>query len=227
MINTMQKTYNLYCDESCHIEHDHQPFMLIGYVSSPIHMVHKHSKNIGEIKKRHNFYAEIKWTKVSKSKMDFYLELVDYFFESELMFRAIVIDKSELRNEEYGQTHDDFYYKMYYHLLYHKLDMLNTYNVYLDIKDTLSAQKVKKLREILNVRYEVIRNLQNIRSNESVLLQLADFLMGALSYRLRGAESVEAKNRIIERIEKCSGNNLTESTPKAHDKFNLFFINLK
>jgi hypothetical protein len=28
----MNKTFNFYCDESCHLENDHQPYMLIGYV---------------------------------------------------------------------------------------------------------------------------------------------------------------------------------------------------
>ncbi len=29
----MNKTFNFYYDESCHLENDHQPYMLIGYVS--------------------------------------------------------------------------------------------------------------------------------------------------------------------------------------------------
>ncbi len=223
----MQKTYNLYCDESCHIEHDHQSYMLIGYVCSPINQVQTHSAYIKELKRGHNFYAEIKWGKVSKSKEAFYLDLVKYFFESELLFRAIVIDKANLKNAEFGQTHDEFYYKMYYQLLYHKIDMESTYNVYIDIKDTLSALKVRKLKEILNYKYSVIRNLQCIHSRESKLLQLSDFLMGAISYKLRGGNNVDTKNKIIKSIEEKSGINLTCSTPKAHDKFNLFFINLK
>ncbi len=29
----MNKTFNFYCDTSCHLENDHQPYMLIEYVS--------------------------------------------------------------------------------------------------------------------------------------------------------------------------------------------------
>ena len=27
------KTFNIYCDESCHLEHDHKPYMLLGNIS--------------------------------------------------------------------------------------------------------------------------------------------------------------------------------------------------
>lgn len=29
------KTYNIYCDESTHLENDGQPYMIYGYVSIP------------------------------------------------------------------------------------------------------------------------------------------------------------------------------------------------
>jgi len=35
----MNKTFNFYCDESCHLENDHQPYMLIKYVSCDINQV--------------------------------------------------------------------------------------------------------------------------------------------------------------------------------------------
>ena len=33
------KTYNIYCDESTHLENDGQPYMIYGYVSIPIQFV--------------------------------------------------------------------------------------------------------------------------------------------------------------------------------------------
>ena len=30
----MSKTFNIYCDESCHLENDHKPYMFLGSVSS-------------------------------------------------------------------------------------------------------------------------------------------------------------------------------------------------
>jgi hypothetical protein len=201
--------------------------MILGFVSSAYNQVSSHSEKIRSIKEKHRFFAEVKWNKVSKSKSQFYLELVDYFFETDLRFRAVVVDKSKIDNNKFGQSFDDFYYKMYYQLLTHQIDMRYKYNTYLDIKDTLSAGKVNRLRDILQTKYGTIRNFQNIRSHESELLQLADLLIGAIGYYLRGGGKVLAKNQIIERIIKHSRHQLDRSTALNNLKFNLFFIELK
>lgn len=219
----MNKTFIIYCDESCHIEHDHKDYMFLGSVSCAYPQIRRHCKRIDELKKEHNFYAEIKWSKVSMSKVRFYLELIDYFFDTDLRFRAIGIKKSQIKCDDY----DDFYYKMYYLLLNYKIDTSDCYNVYLDIKDSLSAQKVRKLKEILNTKYGVFRNVQNICSHESLLMQMADLIMGAISYNVNDKEHKNvAKMLIIERIMKhLHTQNLGETN--YSEKLNLFFINLK
>lgn len=221
------KTYNIYCDESCHLENDHKKFMFLGKVSSSYPQVKRHTERIKELKKKHNFYAEIKWTNVSKSKLGFYMELLDYFFDTDLRFRAVGINKDYIKNNEHGQTFDDFYYKMYYYLLNYKVDTTDHYNVYLDIKDTWSNQKVKRLGEILNTKYGVFRKVQCIRSEESILLQMTDFLMGALAYNANNMEKKNvAKTKIIEAIKKhCPNGDIMHTN--FYDKFNLFFINLR
>jgi len=222
----MNKTFNIYCDESCHLENDHKNFMFLGSISSAYNQVQLHSTRIKELKKKHNFYAEIKWSKVSKSKYHFYSDLIDYFFATDLKFRAIGVEKSKINHQLFFQSHDEFYYKMYYQLLNHKTNSLCSYNVYLDIKDTLSASKVRKLREILNIRYGVFRSVQNIRSQESVLMQLADFLLGAISYYKNNQERKnQAKVLLTERIINQSGIKLDKTN--YSEKLNLFFIELK
>lgn len=221
------RTFNLYCDESCHLENDHKQFMLLGYINVPYNQLQIHKEAIENIKIKHNFYSEIKWSKVSHSKFAFYQELTDYFFSTDLMFRAIIIDKNKVNNNGFDQDFDTFYYKMYYQLIYHMLDMSSTYNIFLDIKDTLSKWKVKKLREVLQYSYSSIRTLQNIRSHESVFMQLADFFTGALNYNLNEEPVVTAKVDIIERIKSHSNHTLDCNTTKSASKFNLFFIELK
>jgi hypothetical protein len=199
--------------------------MFLGSISSAYNQVKWHTKQINDLKQKHHFFAEIKWSKVSKSKLAFYLELIDYFFVTDLKFRAIGIEKCKINNPVFGQTYDEFYYKMYYQLLNHKINSCYTYNVYLDIKDTLSACKVRKLREILNTKYGVFRTVQNIRSHESVLMQLADFLMGAISYHKNNAEKKNhAKLQLIDKIIKKSGFDLDKTN--YSEKYNLFFIEL-
>ena len=200
--------------------------MFLGKVSAAYNQVKLHTENIQELKKKHHFYAEIKWTSVSKSKLRFYEELIDYFFSTDLQFRAIGVEKSRINNGAFNQCYDDFYYKMYYYLLNHNLNSLYNYNVYLDIKDTLSAFKVKKLKEILNTKFGVFRNVQNIRSHESLLLQLADLIMGAISYYHNDIDKANpAKVKLIEKIKQHSGTELDRTN--YSDKLNLFFIELR
>ena len=222
----MDKTFNIYCDESCHIHNDHKDYMFLGSISCAFPQIKRHTKRIEELKKAHNFYAEIKWSNVSKSKIKFYLDLIDYFFDTDLRFRAIGIKKEQIKCDDLN-AFDDFYYKMYYQLLNYKIDTLDHYNVYLDIKDTLSVQKVRRLKEVLNVKYGVFRNVQNILSYESLLMQLADFIMGAISYNLNDKDKRnEAKVAIIERIKKHLPTPVLEATNYSN-KLNLFFINLR
>lgn len=224
------KTFNFYCDESCHLENDRMPFMLIGYVSCAYNQVKLHSSNIKNLKKKYNIYYEIKWSGLSKSAYPLYNELIEYFFATDLQFRAIVIDKSKIKLNDFHQSHDDFYYRMYYQLLNKKIAPDNNYNIYLDIKDSKSSEKVNGLKNYLNSQYISVRNLQNIRSYESELMQMADILTGALSYNLRGlteANNVIAKQKIIDKIKSHCEYPITKSTNFYHEKFNLFFIDLK
>jgi hypothetical protein len=169
---------------------------------------------------------EIKWNKVSPAKLDFYLRLIDYFFDDEdIHFRALIVpDKSALQHSAFLQTHDDFYYKMYFNLLKVIFSPLNTYNIYIDIKDTRSQRKVEKLTEVLRSSHydfdkKIINRVQQIRSHEVELLPLADLLIGAIGYHCRGLHSSDAKLAIIKRIRQRSNYSLNSSTLYREDKF--------
>ncbi len=223
----MKKTFNFYCDESCHLERDGIQYMIIGYTSSPLNQVRMHYSAIRDLKKRHNLHTESKWSSISKSSYPLYNDLIDYFFSTDLQYRAIVIDKSVLRHGDFEQDHDDFYFKMYYQLLSKKLSPENNYNIYLDIKDTRSAKKVNGLKKYLNSQFVAVNNLQNIRSHESEIMQLTDILTGAISYHLRGLSKMISKTNLIEKIQIQSNHSLLKSTHLNDQKFNLFFIDLK
>ena len=88
-------------------------------------------------------------------------------------------------------------------------------------------KKVRKLKEVLNTKYGVFRNVQNICSHESLLMQLADLIMGAVSYNVNDKEHKNAaKMMIIERIMKHLHTGSLDMTNHS-EKLNLFFINLK
>lgn len=92
----MSQTFNIYCDESCHLENDHQPVMLLGAIWCPQDEVERLSKEIQDMKARHRAAGELKWSKVSKARLGFYLELVSWFIaEAPLHFRGLVVLNKE------------------------------------------------------------------------------------------------------------------------------------
>lgn len=227
----MNSIYNIYCDESCHLENDRQPIMVLGAVWCPLEKSHEISVGLREIKRKHNLPAkfEIKWTKVSPAKQDFYMEVLDYFLDNDdLHFRALVIpDKTKLRHELYKQTHDTFYYKMFFNLLKVIIEPKDCYRIYFDIKDTNSAERLAKLHEILcNSAYDfdarVIERLQTVRSHEVELIQLVDLLTGIISYVNRKLDSNKAKISLIQRLQQRSGYTLKKTTLLKENKVNIF-----
>ncbi|MCV4567217.1 DUF3800 domain-containing protein, partial [Escherichia coli] len=80
----------------------------------------------------------------SASKVEFYLDVVDYFFSNPaLRFRGVVVpDKEQLDHARFHQDHNTFYYKMFFYVLKNIIESNNTYNIYLDIKDTLGIEKI-------------------------------------------------------------------------------------
>lgn len=228
--------FNLYCDESCHLENDKQKSMVLGGVWCPRNKVKSITKDINAIKAKYGLskFAELKWTKVSPSKLDMYKEIVSYFFDNtDLHFRCLVVkDKSELTHEKFNQTHDDWYYKMYYYMIVNVIEPSEEYNIYLDIKDTQSAYKVKKLQEVLansihDFDLSKIRNVQNIRSHESVILQLSDILIGAVGYNSRDLDGSNAKLELMELIKLKSGYSWNKNTLYKEEKFNMLFWSAK
>jgi hypothetical protein len=225
------EVFNVYCDESCHLEHDLQPAMTLGAVWAPMASVKEATERLREIKVKHGLsrLAELKWTRIAPGNLALYLETLDYFFDNEhLGFRALVADKSELRHGEFGQTHDEWYYKMYFDMLKWILRPGDRFRIYLDIKDTRSAAKIRKLHDVLaNNFYDfsrsIVARVQTVRSHEIELLQLADLLIGAVSAanRTPTARST-AKQAFIERIRRRSHYSLTHSTLLKESKFNLF-----
>jgi hypothetical protein len=116
---------------------------------------------------------------------------------------------------------------MYFYLLKQLLFPMKRYNVYLDIKDSSSNEKVIKLKEILgNARLDfdrtMINKIQQIRSHESEILQLADLLMGAIGYCCRGLKTNAGKLDVVDLIKQRSNYVLEMSTLPMERKFNLF-----
>jgi len=223
--------YNIYCDESCHLESDNIPVMVLGGVYCRAHEVRRISRAIGDLKRHHGLAPdfEVKWTKVSQGKIDFYRDLIALFLRDDaLHFRGVLIpDKGALDHERFGQNHDQWYYKMYYTMLRYVFTAPNRYRVYLDLKDTRGGRKARHLHEVLcnslyDFSHETVERVQQVRSHESALLQLTDLLIGAIAYENRGLTGSAAKLALIADLRAVLGpGSLSQTSAFQSRKFNL------
>lgn len=226
----MTDTIHIYCDESCHMENDGMKAMVLGALWCSADQRKLLSRKIKTLKAEHGLPTsfEIKWVKVSPGKLPFYQALLDLFFdEAMLHFRGLVVpDKQLLDHGRFTQNHDDFYYKQWYTLLNRLIDPEKRYRIFLDIKDTRGRRKVAKLHEVLcNANYDfdrnIIESIEQVQSHDVPLLQLADLLIGALSYVHRGLHGSPAKQSLVAHIRQRSGLTLGQSSLWRAEKFNL------
>jgi hypothetical protein len=224
--------YNLYIDESCHLEHDRIPVMCIGYTKVKTAEYAAIKEQIKKIKLQYKNPTEIKWNLVSASRLPLYKALIDYFFETDIDFRCILVKyKDRLNHEAFNQgSHDNFYYKLIYFLLKSATNPpAKKYKVYLDIKDTRGKDRLRKIEEVLQNKYKgksPFIFFQHIDSDENVFLQVTDLFIGAITYKTRKLHLEENANKtkcqLIEYIEAKSGYSLDEGTEPWETKFNIF-----
>lgn len=226
----------IYCDESCHLQNDDSDIMVLGAITCPEQFKKSIYDDIRELKIEHGLssWMEIKWTKISDSKIEFYYDLIDYFFSNNnLSFRGIVAThKKELDHNKYNHgDYNEWYYKMYFRLLDPLIYEIDEYRIFIDIKDTKGGPKVRKLQDVLcnniyDFKQEVIKDIKQINSKESELLQLTDLFIGALSYYHRNKQFTYGANlgkvKILDRLLNEYGIDLSRKTSRFENKFNIF-----
>ncbi len=176
--------YNIYCDESCHLEND---VMTIGSVWVPKEKRRMICEEIKRIKQQNGLPIsyELKWTKVSSAKRGAYIDLIIKFFDdSNCHFRGVVVNgKSKLDFSRFSGDYNDWYYKIYYLMLKEIPEPADQMNVYMDIKQENSASNMALLKNFLvfHLGESSIKNFQVIRSDEVEIMQMTDVIIGAIS----------------------------------------------
>ncbi|BCZ49280.1 hypothetical protein psyc5s11_53470 [Clostridium gelidum] len=230
---------NIYCDESCHLEmtennKNEQKIMAIGGITCDAEKVKEINEKIRLIKKNYGINrAEIKWTKVSEPKLEFYKNIIDLFFEEDnLKFRVIIKDKREIYYTQYN--HDDIYYIMYFYLLREMISINQENSIYIDKKDTRGGQRVQKLKEYLchqkmDFDLKLINKIQIVTSSDCELMQLTDIFIGAITYANRLDDHREntsnTKIELVNYIRLKTGLTLLNTVPISYSKFNIFVWN--
>lgn len=228
--------YCIYGDESCHLRNDNTNLMAFGAIWCKEPEVKKAVEKLKEIKQKHGFspLQELKWSKVSPSNLSLYKDIIDYFYiEDDLNFRCYIIKNKNKFNFSDKSEFDEFYYKAYFQMLNNILTRSDKFKIYLDTKDSQSSQRILKLKQVLqnaNSNFNekiILSKIQTIRSYESQLMQMADILIGAITYKNRGLKTSTAKLELINFIESKFKINISFSTLMRERKFNIFYNNSK
>jgi hypothetical protein len=231
----MPNLINIYCDESCHLKNDNSDFMIIGGITCPYNNRNLVFKEIRNLKKRYGLSEtfEIKWTKVSQSKEEFYVDLINYFWGNcFLSFKGLLIDKNEISKTADNLGWEAFYYCMYHFLLLSIFNPHCSYNIYMDIKDTRGAKKRKIIFDILerlknefNYKRDIdIEKVQAVQSHEVELIQLTDLIIGAIAYLNRGLKENQGKVKVIDMLQQKTGYPLNRTTFLNDHKFYLLKV---
>ena len=228
--------FEVYCDESrpdlFASAHPAAQYMVIGSLWLPSDSREEVKKAIHALRDKHKIGGEFKWQKISPSRETFYLELSDYFLElgDQLRFRCIAVDHAKVNLVHYHDNDQELgFYKFYYQMLRHWLDDFNEYAVFCDCKRNRDPQRLRVLQRCLDasILSSTISYVQAVRSDESVLIQLADVLTGMASARLNQSLGTDsAKKRLVEHFESRLGRTIRH-TFKAEQKYNVFIINLQ
>lgn len=219
--------FEVYCDESAQELFHNRPsgehYVLIGgiWIKSENREAYKNS--IKELRERYNLHGEFKWKRVSPSKIDFYIEIVKWFFKSDIRFRTIVLRADELNAIKFhNQDNELMFYKFYYQLLHHWILDFNHYSIFVDTRTNRLHNRLKTLQECLNnSNLTSTVSIQALPSNELDLIQVADLLIGAVGYKFHKRNTSEAKLEVIDVITKLLGREIFP-TPKREEKFNVF-----
>ena len=226
---------DIYCDESRleFLESDENGFMVIGSLWLEREKRDRLKTSIKELKVKHNFGVEIKWTKISYKMLDFYKELIDLFtdYQDFHFFKAIVVDTSKI-NFEYHQNNSDIgFYKFYYQVLVHKMNTTtkhHEYYIYVDDKTNKVYKPLPLLKKILsNATYTgEIKLIEPRNSFENLFIQYVDVLIGLVSYGYNTGEMKGAKKELYEYACNKLKVNLKQKTTKKAKPFNIFEIDL-
>ena len=181
----MSHDFNIYCDESRY-SNEEDPFLVIGAIKCPRDRKRDLVHELDGLKRKYDVGGEFGWKTVSQSRGDFYHTVIDWFLaENDLKFRCVIANKSSL----WSHDDEDGFYVVYHQLLYHWLADDSTYHVYLDEKRNSKRWQV----DVLKLRTEeympqrcVLACVEEVRSRECTLVQLADLLFGCMGYSWNG-----------------------------------------
>lgn len=185
----------IYLDETSQTKHR---YLLIGGVVTPLLSAEAAGQAIVRSKVPELTHGEMKWGKVSTSKLPAYRRVVDCFFDSEefsaIDFHSIVVDTTLIRDRAFNEGNREIGFNKEIYQIATKCARLypSLFHLYPDQRET--SQLPNDLRQILNngrrkqgdQREFPFRRCQFRDSKDTLLLQISDIFIGAIAYQLNG-----------------------------------------
>jgi hypothetical protein len=227
--------FEVYCDEAMpDLFTSQKPrghYLMIGSLWLPASLREEIKRKIRSLRETHNTWGEIKWSKVSPSRLEFYRALIDLFasYGLDIRFRCIAVDHSQVNMSLHDNDEELGFYKFYYQLLHHWILDFNEYRIFCDAKTNRDPKRLQVLRSCLrNANLSSrIKDIQSLPSSQIVLIQLCDLLLGAASSRMNNTlKEGTAKTKIVRHMEEVLNVSSLAPTSRNVEKFNIFKIRL-
>lgn len=223
--------FEVYCDESGQELFGTRPtgehYVLIGGLWIRTENRKAYKDHIKQLRHKYKVGGEFKWKRVSPSRLNFFLELVRFFFDQrdEMRFRVIVLRADEMDAVRFHESGNELmFYKFYYQALHHWILDFNRYRVFVDTKTNRVHNRIQILEKCLrSANISSLVDVQALPSHEVDLLQLVDVLMGAVSYKFHRRDTSAAKIGVLAEIERCLGKEIVP-TWRSENKFNVFLF---
>lgn len=223
------QTFSVFCDESWRTTRGGGARVTGGAMICPLSEVRPCAEAMRSLKVKYGAKPdfEVKWSKVSPAKADFYKEMIDLFFHRDaLRFVGAVAEPGTAPEEEERIPRHGMREELDRRLLGAALQGPHRYRIYTGVTDTHGGARLRRLRETVDAlppgagRPRVER-IQQIRARESELLQLADLLTGALAWANRGLGGNAGKAAIVARLQErfgqeAPGDSFAPQDPKFH-----------
>ena len=155
---------------------------------------------LSEVRKRFDFYGELKWCKVSNRLIHIYEGFLDVYLDDGYAKFCVMNITKGTDWHSWGKSEEERFFKTYYSFLLLNTKPYHRYDIYLDDKslqksyrwDTLWYFINKTRRTQWGLNRKNIRCLEPLDSKNSDLIQLTDLLLGCCT-----SEAVaETKNRL-------------------------------
>lgn len=200
--------YNIYCDEASTTV---ARYMLIGGLWVPWNSETELHNRFAQVRSIHNLTAEMKWTKVSIGKLRAYQDFLNVFWtDPNLSFKCIVVDTHILNYHQFhGGDHELGFYKFYYQLISRNLLPNNLYWLYTDERHNRKPYRLSTLKATTNAYWKKrsgqapLRVVEPRPSDNEDCIQLADLLLGAISYAWNEHAGSPAKLAMVDYIARC------------------------